>query len=248
MTELRYRPDVDGLRAVAVVLVLLFHANLGWAGGFVGVDVFFVISGFLITGVIRKQQHAGTFTMRNFWVRRIRRIIPASILMVGGTLIIGSVVLFRSDFRELVYSAVAQLVMLANVFFWQQTGYFAGSAELKPLMHMWSLAVEEQFYLGYPFLLVLLNRTSNKTAGRVLASIAILSFALSVWGVHHYPRATFFLLPARAWEMLLGGLIWFVPPPKKLTQWKSEALSWFALAGILPVSYTHLTLPTTPYV
>ena len=239
MTELRYRPDVDGLRAVAVVLVLLFHANLGWAGGFVGVDVFFVISGFLITGVIRKQQHAGTFTMRNFWVRRIRRIIPASILMVGGTLIIGSVVLFRSDFRELVYSAVAQLVMLANVFFWQQTGYFAGSAELKPLMHMWSLAVEEQFYLGYPFLLVLLNRTSNKTAGRVLASIAILSFALSVWGVHHYPRATFFLLPARAWEMLLGGLIWFVPPPEKLTQWKSETLSWFALAGILVASWFY---------
>lgn len=233
MSELRYRADIDGLRAVAVILVLLFHAELGWTGGFIGVDVFFVISGFLITGLIIKQQEARTFTLRNFWVRRIRRIVPVSFVTIGCTLLIGSLVLFRADFRELTYSALAQLVMLANVFFWKQTGYFAGAAELKPLMHTWSLAVEEQFYLGYPFLLVALNRTTRTTTGRVLAVLAGSSFALSVWGVHAFPRFTFFMLPTRAWEMLLGGLIWFAPPPEKLSVSRSELLSWSAIAGIL---------------
>lgn len=232
MREFRYRPDVDGLRALAVLLVVFYHAGLGWCGGFIGVDVFFVISGFLITGLILKEQEARTFCLRAFWLRRIRRILPASIVMMLGTLILGAIVLFPADYRELAHSAIAQQFMASNVFFWKNAGYFAGAAESKPLLHTWSLAVEEQFYLGYPFLLILLSRTSRRVSARWLTTLALTSFALSQWGVHAYPRATFFLLPTRAWEMLAGGLIWFAPA-RKLAPRAAGLLSWLALSGIL---------------
>ena len=172
MFEFKYRPDVDGLRAIAVVLVMLFHAGLGFPGGFIGVDVFFVISGFLITGLILKEQRSESFRLSHFWIRRIRRIIPASTFVVMTTLVAGFFVLLPSDYQGLAKSAIAQQSLLSNIYFWRHTGYFAGNAELMPLLHTWSLAVEEQFYIGYPFLLLFLSRFSRRI---MVASIVVLT-------------------------------------------------------------------------
>ena len=131
-----YRPDVDGLRAVAVAMVVLYHAGLGFRGGFIGVDVFFVISGYLITGLILKDLDAGAFSIRGFWVRRIRRIMPAVTVMVASVLVAGWFLLLPADYVDLGRSAIAQQAMAANVYFWRNTGYFDGAAELKPLLHM----------------------------------------------------------------------------------------------------------------
>jgi peptidoglycan/LPS O-acetylase OafA/YrhL len=203
MIEFKYRPDIDGLRAVAVSMVLLFHAGLGFPGGYVGVDVFFVISGFLITGLILKEQKAGTFTLANFWMRRIRRIIPAATVMVATVLIAGFFLLLPTDYVELGQSSIAQQLMLSNVYFWRSTGYFSGFAELKPLLHTWSLAVEEQFYIGYPFLIIILSRFRRRNIALFIALLTAVSFATSQYGVEHYPNATYYLLPTRAWELLI---------------------------------------------
>jgi peptidoglycan/LPS O-acetylase OafA/YrhL len=232
MSGINYRPDVDGLRAVAVLLVLLFHARIGCPGGYVGVDVFFVISGYLITGLILKQQRAGTFRLRDFWHRRIRRIVPASSVMVFATLAAGCV-LFPSDYDELAESALAQQLMLSNVYFWRNTGYFAGPADLKPLLHTWSLAVEEQFYVLYPFLLLLLGRLSPRHASRVLIGATLASFVLSEWGVRNFPSATFFLLPTRAWELLLGGLLCFTRPLGDSRRWLSLFVGVAGLCAVV---------------
>jgi len=235
-TSSSYQPDIDGLRAIAVALVLLFHASLGFPGGFVGVDIFFVISGFLITNLILKSLDSGTFSLTDFWVRRITRILPAAWVMVVVVLCAGLVLLVPSDYDSLAQSAIAQQIMLANVYFWKHTGYFAGTAELLPLLHTWSLAVEEQFYLGYPILLMILNRCGRSVMSVVLVLLTVASFVMSVHGVHHHPSATFFFLPTRAWEMSLGGLLCFVPPPARLPRLLAELVGWSALAAMLGAS------------
>ncbi len=183
MIEFKYRPDVDGLRAVAVVLVLLFHAGLGFQGGFIGVDVFFVISGYLITGLILRQQEAGIFSLRTFWIRRIRRIVPAATVMAVGVLLAGSVLLLPEDYVEVAESVVAQQFILSNVYFWQSTGYFEGPADLQPMLHTWSLAVEEQFYLVFPLLLIVLRRYRRRVAMGALVLLGLGSLVLSEVGV-----------------------------------------------------------------
>ena len=162
MAGIGYRPEIDGLRALAVVPVVMFHLGLGFPGGFVGVDVFFVISGFLITGIIRRGLENETFSLAEFWERRIRRIFPAVFVVVAATLAVGYWLLLPNELEELGKSSVAQALLLANVYFWRDTGYFAGPAEFKPLLHTWSLAVEEQFYLFFPLVLVFLRRLSRK--------------------------------------------------------------------------------------
>jgi peptidoglycan/LPS O-acetylase OafA/YrhL len=245
MLTFKYRPDVDGLRAVAVILVLLFHAELGLTGGYIGVDIFFVISGFLITGLILKEQRENSFTLANFWIRRIRRIIPASMAMVLSVLVVGLVILLPSDYEELAKSAIAQQFMLSNVYFWKNTGYFDGPSDLKPLLHTWSLAVEEQFYLGYPFLLLLLQRVRRGRVAIVLSVLLLFSFVISQYGVTHHPSATFFLLPTRAWEMLLGGMICFMPSADRLPRWLVSLCSWLSLAAIGYASYVYTS--ATPF-
>lgn len=244
MIDFKYRADVDGLRAVAVLFVLLFHAQLGFSGGFVGVDVFFVISGFLITGLILKEQQANNFRLENFWERRIRRIIPAATVMVIAVLIAGGFILLPTDYTNLAKSAIAQQLMLSNFYFWKHTDYFDGLIDMKPLMHTWSLAIEEQFYLGYPLLLIAIRRLPRwwKLAGMLAATTA--SLALSQWGVDRYPVATYYLMPTRAWELLLGGMICFAPAPTRCKDWLLETLSWLAMLTILAVGWFYS--PNTP--
>jgi len=214
-------------------MVLLFHAGLGFSGGYVGVDVFFVISGFLITGLILKEQDNGTFRLADFWARRIRRILPAAVLMVAAVLLAGFALLLPADYESLGKSAITQQLMLSNVYFWRNTGYFSGPAELMPLLHTWSLAVEEQFYVGYPFLLIILARLTRKTRMWCLLVLATVSLAASQYGVLHHTSAAFFLLPARAWELLVGGLICFAPAPTRIPPRVLAALSWLSAAAIL---------------
>ncbi|MEM7248770.1 MAG: acyltransferase family protein [Acidobacteriota bacterium] len=214
MSQLEYRPDVDGLRAVSVVLVVLYHAGGLVPGGYVGVDVFFVISGFLITSLIRSELETGRFSLVRFYERRVRRILPASLACAVGTIALGSVVMLPADFADLGDSAIAHALALANVFFLRQGGYFAGPSDVQPLLHSWSLAVEEQFYLFYPLLLMLVFRLRRASLTWVVSGLTVASFALSTWSVAAWPDATFYLLPFRAWELLIGGLLAIVSLPR----------------------------------
>lgn len=212
MSNISYRPDIDGLRALAIIPVLLFHVGIaGFGGGFVGVDVFFVISGYLITSIIAREVEAGEFTFSNFWARRARRILPASILMMIGCLVAGWFILAPDDYFDLGRSAREQAYFAGNFYFWKESGYFDGPSELKPLLHTWSLAVEEQFYFVFPLLFILAHRffVNHKLSFFVLVFIA--SFVASVILVDDYPSSTFYLLHTRAWELLVGGLIAIAP-------------------------------------
>lgn len=204
---MKYRPDVDGLRAVAVTLVVLFHAKLGFPGGYVGVDVFFVISGFLITGLLERDLDSGKFSIAAFWDRRIRRIVPALTVNVIVTLLVGWLLLLPVDVVELSKSAIAQVFMCANIYFWKSTGYFDGPAEMKPLLHMWSLAVEEQFYLIFPPAFLVLRRRFRQHSTLALCGTALGSLCLCEYGLSWRPAAAYFLLPTRAWELLAGCLL-----------------------------------------
>jgi peptidoglycan/LPS O-acetylase OafA/YrhL len=211
MDHRTYRPDVDGLRAVSIILVLLFHTGEVLTGGFVGVDVFFVISGFLITSLIKREIDEGRFSLRRFWIRRVRRILPASIGCVLGTLALSGIVMLPTDFEETAKSAIASVTAVANVYFWRDGGYFAGPSDQEPFLHFWSLAVEEQFYLCYPPFLFLAAKLRRVSLFQCLLCLGVLSFLLSVWGVANKPVASFYLLPTRAWELAVGGLLAFAP-------------------------------------
>lgn len=205
-----YRPDIDGLRAISVLMVVFFHAGVGFPGGFLGVDVFFVISGYLITLIILNDIKGGQFSLGRFWLRRLRRIIPASLLTLVSVLITGYWLLLPADLLELCSSLRASLLFSANVFFWRNTGYFDGDVDLKPLLHFWSLAVEEQFYLFYPLFLMWIPPVSRR--GRFVFSLVLgISLLVGFYGHLRYPGAAFFLLPCRAWELMLGGAICLLP-------------------------------------
>lgn len=218
----KYRPEVDGLRAVAVLAVVFFHTGLGVPGGYIGVDVFFVISGYLITSLIVKDLQLGRFSMLDFWERRARRILPASIVMVLVCLAAGWFLLLPSDFSELGESAAWQSVFSANIHFWQTTNYFAGPAEEQALLHTWSLAVEEQFYFIFPLLLIGLWRVPKLTRRGPLLCLFLLgiivSLALSVYLLPKMPAVTFYLLPTRAWELLCGSFVALIPAHRMLAR------------------------------
>ncbi|HEX5704041.1 MAG TPA: acyltransferase family protein [Pyrinomonadaceae bacterium] len=252
VNKFSYRPEVDGLRAIAVVAVVLYHAGGFYChGGYVGVDVFFVISGFLITSLIWRDLETGRFTFAYFWERRARRIVPALVVVTAATLVAGWFLLLPGDYKNLGQEAAALAVFGANVYYWRNTGYFEGGADEKPLLHTWSLGVEEQFYLLVPFLLwgifrVKALRTRAGVFSILLAGFTV-SFALSIYGVIKSPSATFYLLPTRAWELLLGALVAFVPPAFALPS-RPRLRELLALAGLalilVPVfAYT----PETPF-
>ncbi|MDY7536088.1 acyltransferase family protein [Pseudomonas sp. Bout1] len=211
MTTLAYRRDIDGLRAIAVLAVVLFHFGVpGFTGGFVGVDIFFVISGYLITSIIWRQREAGRFSFVEFWARRARRILPALCVMMLGALMVGWFLLAPKDYSELGRSVHNQAVFISNLFFMRQDGYFDVASDLKPLLHTWSLSVEEQFYIIFPLLLTLLS-SRLKYWRTALFVLLLVSFALSTWAVAHHPEKAFFLLPMRAWELLAGAMLAVIP-------------------------------------
>jgi peptidoglycan/LPS O-acetylase OafA/YrhL len=208
-----YREDIDWLRAIAVLAVVAFHyleppANFG---GFVGVDIFFVISGYLITGIIQSEVASGTFSFARFYERRVRRLLPALYVMVALTAIPSFHFLLNSERLEFFHSVAAVVTFISNFFFWIQSGYFDHAAVEKPLLHTWSLAVEEQFYLVLPVSIWALLRLAH---GRRLAlpvalgALGLASFALNIWlmGTDRSANA-FFMSPPRAWEFLIGGLV-----------------------------------------
>ena len=193
---------------MAVVPVVFFHAGVpGFGGGFVGVDVFFVISGYLITSLISEEIRQGRFSIVKFYERRVRRIFPALVLVLVVSSALAALLLMPSQFETFAKSLFATMLFASNVLFWQQTGYFAPSASEQPLLHTWSLAVEEQFYVVFPLMLFVIHRWFKGHWVAWLTPLAVLSFALSVWGVSHDPATTFYLAPTRAWELLLGSLL-----------------------------------------
>lgn len=232
-----YRGDIDGLRAVAVIGVILSHADLGCPGGFVGVDVFFVISGYLITGLILKDLARGTFSILEFWERRIRRIVPALSAMALATLLAGWFLFLPAAFAALGKSIVGLATMASNVQFWRESGYFEESGKEKPLLHLWSLAVEEQFYLFFPlFLLLIIRVRGMRRVSLPLFIVAFASFIVSVYGSVRFPSATFYLLPTRAWELLVGGLLASLPLDRlgEAPRWREWGVSIGLLAILLP--------------
>ena len=204
--KMQYRAAVDGLRAVAVILVLLFHARVPFfSGGYVGVDVFFVISGYLITGLILQEHAAGGFTVLNFYERRMRRIFPALFLVVLSTCAIGALVMLPPDFSRLGSSIVAATLFVSNFFFWERGhNYLRDAPEFEPLLHTWSLAIEEQFYLFFPIFVLLMLRFF-KRLDFTFMGVALGSFTISIYLTSAHPHAAFYLTPSRAWELLLGS-------------------------------------------
>lgn len=203
--HLAYRPDIDGLRAVAVLSVVLFHAFPALLrGGFIGVDVFFVISGFLITGILRRELEAGGFSFAGFYARRVRRIFPALVLVLASCLAFGWLVLFPDEYRQLGKHVVGGAGFAANFFYWAQVGYFDTAADTKPLLHLWSLGIEEQFYILWPVILLLGWRLRANLLA-LAAVLALVSFVVNLAGIDRYPGATFYFPVSRAWELLLGA-------------------------------------------
>ncbi|MFL6690102.1 MAG: acyltransferase family protein [Alphaproteobacteria bacterium] len=204
----RYRPDIDGLRAVAVLSVVLYHYRVQpFSGGYVGVDIFFVISGFLITSLLRADLENGRYSIVRFYERRIRRIFPVLFVLALAATAGALLVLFPSDLRRYGDSLLGLALFASNFTFWGAAGYFDVDALRKPLLHTWSLAVEEQFYLFFPPLLFLLWQFGRRALFAVLALLCVVSLALSIWAVHTSPVAAFYLLPFRTWELILGALL-----------------------------------------
>ncbi len=244
-----YRKDIDGLRAVAVLPVLLFHAGFdAFGGGFVGVDVFFVISGYLITALILKECEEGSFSLVNFYERRARRILPALFFVMLCCLPFGWLWLLPGALHDLADSMIAVLLFISNIHFYQEIGYFAPAANEQLLLHTWSLSVEEQFYLLFPLLIMAFWSQGRKFLICLIASIGILSFLVAQFGGHvqnfgeviagraaftAVPEFGFYLLPTRAWELLLGSLSAFCLNGKEGRQGGSEVLSLLGLASII---------------
>jgi peptidoglycan/LPS O-acetylase OafA/YrhL len=236
--DFSYRPEIDGLRAIAVVSVILFHAQLALPGGYVGVDVFFVISGFLITSLILRDAEQNRFTLAQFWERRARRILPAVTVVALATLAAGWFLLIPVDYAATAESAAHQAVFLANLYFRDTIGYFNDATELMPLLHTWSLAVEEQFYMLFPLILFVLFRYPSCRRRGVLLALFACGTAISLWlscqALANRPKDAFYFPHTRAWELLLGCSVAIFPaawiPARRLLR---ELGSCLGLAAIL---------------
>jgi peptidoglycan/LPS O-acetylase OafA/YrhL len=252
-----YRADVDGLRAVAVIIVVAFHAlPPAVPGGFIGVDVFFVISGFLITRLILDEQAVAAFSIRNFYVRRAKRILPALAIVIAATLLIGACMLLPAPYAKLGWHALAGALFFPNFAFWSEAGYFDSAAITKPLLHLWSLGVEEQFYLVWPLTLVLLRR-SRVPLVAVLGIISALSLVYSSVAAFSVPAAAFYSPASRLWELGAGGMLAAWPIKSRFPQVVSliglaivvaaafnitSASPFPGLLAVLPVAGTILVL------
>jgi peptidoglycan/LPS O-acetylase OafA/YrhL len=231
--SLRYRSDVDGLRALAVVAVIFYHLNLaGFRGGYIGVDVFFVISGYLIASMIQADIARNTFSFLGFYERRIRRIIPALFALLVVSLLAFWFLLMPEDYKRLGQAAFSSVFSVANFFFWKDSGYFAVPAAAKPLLHLWSLSVEEQFYFVFPALMVGLARFSPSRRTSALLGLAVVSFVVCVIQTRNQPTTAFFFPHTRAWEFLIGAALAIAP-----VKWKRiPGLSAAGVVGLLLIA------------
>jgi peptidoglycan/LPS O-acetylase OafA/YrhL len=243
--ELAYRADIDGLRALAVLPVVFYHAGFeSFSGGFVGVDVFFVISGFLITSIIAGEIDRGTFRPSSFYVRRARRLFPALFCMMLLTSMVAPFLLLPGELEDFGESVATTALFTSNFLFFTEAGYFDGPAELKPLLHTWSLAIEEQYYLLFPGFLMLIHRFFR---GRLLPwvlGLLVTSLAVSFWSVTNATDAAFYLLPSRTWELMLGSIIALTPAWEGGRSMR-ELLGWLGLGLVLAAVLGFG--PTTPF-
>lgn len=234
---MEYRREIDGLRALAVLPVILFHAGFEtFSGGFVGVDVFFVISGYLITTILLAEIEQGTFSILKFYERRARRILPALFFVMLVCIPFAWLWLVPEDMKDFSQSLVAVSICASNVLFWLEGGYYDADAELKPLVHTWSLAVEEQYYVIFALFFWVCGRFGKRRMLIVLATVFVASLGLAQWGAYSAPLAAFLLLPTRAWELLLGVFAGFYLSKNDLARFGrrwSEALGALGVALIL---------------
>ncbi|CAN1568607.1 COG1835 Predicted acyltransferases [Burkholderiaceae bacterium] len=237
--KLPYRKEIDGLRAVAVMSIVLFHAGFKvFEGGYVGVDIFFVISGFLITSIIVQDHRNSQFSFAAFYERRARRLLPALFVVLLLCVPFAWIQMLPGELTEFSKSLLSVLGFGSNFYFWQDSGYFATSAEFRPLLHTWSLAVEEQFYLVFPAVLLVSLKFARSATTAVLLLIGLASFAFSAWASLYKPTFAFFLLPTRVWEFTLGALaaqIALSPAYLRLQTYRfcCQALSLLALLLII---------------
>jgi peptidoglycan/LPS O-acetylase OafA/YrhL len=246
---LPYRADIDGLRAIAVLSVIFFHAGFAWAqGGFIGVDVFFVISGYLITGILRREFAAGRFSLMRFYERRARRILPALLVVLAATMGAAAILMLPADTRVVARSAVSVLAFAANFMFWRgidfgditTVNYFGRRIHEQPLVHTWSLGVEEQYYLLFPIALWLIWKLRPSIAGPALMAGAAASLALCIWLTPGRPALAFYLLPTRGWQLLAGGLMsWLDTRPIERRPMVKEGASWLGLALVLVPTWLY---------
>jgi len=241
-----YRPDIDGLRALAVVPVIFFHSGLStFPGGYVGVDVFFVISGYLITSILLEDVESGRFSILSFYERRVRRIFPALFVVLAGSAGAALYVMFASELYEFANSLIAAAFFYSNYFFMFDAGYFAAPSETKPLLHIWSLAVEEQFYIVFPLYLLVVMRLPRYQAVAITALFLIMSLAYSVNLVDRAPGDAFFSAPSRFWELLAGATLAMSPTAWRLSVPIANALT---LAGLGLILYAILAFSdNTPF-
>jgi peptidoglycan/LPS O-acetylase OafA/YrhL len=233
---MRYRPDIDGLRAIAISPVILFHAGIpGFSGGFVGVDIFFVISGFLITGINLKQVENGTFSLLDFYDRRIRRIFPALIAVYVFCLVLGLLLSMPIDLKEFAKSLTSSAIFVSNMHFYGNAGYFDTPSLAKPLLHSWSLSVEEQFYVIWPIAMVALWRFAKPSWRLPILGLGIaVSLIYAEWEIGRgNASAAFYLLPGRAWELLAGALLAIMLPHLRVGRRLAEILAVCGIALII---------------
>lgn len=229
---MKYRAEIDGLRAVAVIPVILFHANLPlFGGGFVGVDIFFVISGYLITSILIEDIENKRFSIVNFYERRARRILPALFFVMLCCIPFAWMWMVPSQMKDFSQSLVATSLFSSNILFWSETDYFAAAAEAKPLLHTWSLAVEEQYYLLFPLFLFFAWRFGKNRVFWIIVVMAAISLALCEWGWRNLPAANFYLAPARVWELFAGSIAAFVVRERGVK--KNNLLATIGLGAIL---------------
>lgn len=227
---MEYRREIDGLRAVAVVPVILFHAGMSvFSGGFVGVDVFFVISGYLITTILITELDNGNFSIARFYERRARRILPALFLVMFCCIPFAWMWMLPPELDEFSESLASVTFFISNVLFWRKSGYFEPDSHLRPLLHTWSLAVEEQYYILFPVLLLVLWRFGRKNVFNCIVTAAIASFLLCLWGARHAPVANFYLSPGRFWEILAGSICAFLLAGRRVENRNAASLAGLAL-------------------
>src|SRR5882724_4763933 len=245
MMQPRYRPDVDGLRAIAIIPVLLFHTFPQAApGGFIGVDIFFVISGFLISGIFFRDFDRHAFSLADFYGRRIRRIFPALITVLITCLAVGWFILLPNEYAQLGKHAVASAAFVQNFVLWNEVGYFDTRSILKPLLHIWSLGIEEQFYIVWPLLLwVGWKRKVNLLS--LTIAIAIISFAGCILLMRHHPGAAFYLPFTRFWELLSGAALahMMLYQPQRFERFGD----FRSIAGIAMLAWSLIEISSTDF-